>query len=261
MPSPSQHIVQCNHASHLLPNFPLPASPNLKPPSQSPRQPLPRPPHNRLIKYPILLHDTPIHTLPPRLQIPPLPSNAPIPQPEMLPRAHPQQYLRARSPQSHSRVQRAGCGAEGSRCSARAEFGDGGGVFGVHVDGLFAVVCAGEGGAGYIRTEDRQRRVVGGIRLPGRVGFQEPDEAGAEHGGGGGEEGFFEGVGGGEGGREALAEERGHGSWGWRERRHCVVRVPGHGGGVEEGGHGGVAGMGEEEVAGWAAGIFRCCGE
>ena len=59
-----------------------------------------------------------------------------------------------------------------------------------HVDGLAAVVRAREGRAGQVGVEDAEMLV--------RVAFDEPGEAGAEHGICGGDEGLAEGLQGGE---------------------------------------------------------------
>ncbi len=76
-----------------------------------------------------------------------------------------------------------------------------GSVGGGHVDGLFAVVGAGEGGAGEVGVEDAEAAVAALV-----VAFDEPGEAGAEEGGGGCDEGFAEGGDGGEGSGDGFSE-------------------------------------------------------
>ena len=66
---------------------------------------------------------------------------------------------------------------------------------------LFPVVCARKGRAGDVGCEDCEFRGVGGGGIV-IVAFDEPDEAGAEHGVCGCEEGRTEGFYGAEGGGE-----------------------------------------------------------
>ena len=132
----------------------------------------------------VRLHDAPVNTLPPRLQIVPLPRNAPIPQPGMLPRGDTQEQIQVRAARRQRRASaesphRAGTHA---RRPAAVAVGDDAVVGRGDVDRLFAPVRAGEGRAGEVGVQDGHflRRVL----------FHEPGEAGPEHGGGGGEEGL-----------------------------------------------------------------------
>lgn len=106
------------------------------------------------------------------------------------------------------------------------------------------------GGAGDVGVEDGEV-VAGGAGL---VQADEPDEARAEHGVCGGEEGGAEGVEGGEGGGD-LGEEggrdvRGRGGGGRGQGAEEDVVVVGGGSVVEEGGMGGLTGVFEEEGLG-----------
>ncbi len=85
------------------------------------------------------------------------------------------------------------------------------------ISSLLSVVGAGVRRAGEVGGEDAEVQVSGGVVEGGEHGAEglvgggvvhldEPDEAGAEHGGGGGEEGGFEGGDGGEGGGEGCGE-------------------------------------------------------
>lgn len=84
-----------------------------------------------------------------------------------------------------------------------------------------------------------------GIRRAGEVGRQdavlagarldEPDEAGAEHGGRGEDEFALQRLDGGEGRLELLLEDLGHGRAGRRDAIEEEVGVVGHGGVVEDG--------------------------
>ena len=91
---------------------------------------------------------------------------------------------------------------------------------------LAAVVGAREGRAGEVGVEDAE--------LAGRVVFDEPGEAGAEHGGCGGDEGFSEGGEGGEAGEFDLLDHcfgGGFGVWclvNWLYIRLCgLIEVRG----------------------------------
>ena len=75
------------------------------------------------------------------------------------------------------------------------------------------------------------------------IAFDEPDEAWAEHGVGGCEEGGAEGFDTGEGGGDSFFEGGGDGGGGGGEGGEEGVVVPGHGGVVEEGSVGGGAGV------------------
>ena len=83
----------------------------------------------------------------------------------------------------------------------------------------------------------------------------EPDEAGAEHGVGGRDEGVSEGVGGGEGVAEFGSEEGGHFGRGGGEGGEELVVGPGHAGVVEEGGGLGLTGVGNDNVL--CSGVFE----
>ena len=163
----------------------------------------------------------------------------------MLPRAHPQHNLMTRPTKPNPRIQTARAGPDIARClPAFLDLVQAVRILGVHVKLLLAVVRARQGAARDVRAQDDELRVVGHVVGFDGIGFQEPDEAGAEHGVRGCEEGLFEGVGRGEGAHDVGVEFGGDGGWGRRERCHGVVRVPGHGGVVEEGGGGGVPGVG-----------------
>lgn len=86
-----------------------------------------------------------------------------------------------------------------------------------------------------------QQAVVAG------AGLDEPQEARAEHGGGGGDELAAQGVDGGEGGLELAAQVLGHGRAGGGDALEEEVVVVGHGGVVEDGGLVGFAGGHEED--------------
>ena len=116
---------------------------------------------------------------------------------------------------------------------------------GVQVVRLPPVVCARQGRAGNVCGEDAQGAAEAGV-----VGLHEPDEAGAEHGVGGGNEGLAERV----HGVEVLLDldgevRRGRGD----EVRVCVdaaeeeVVVEGHAGQVEGVGACGIAGELDDE--------------
>lgn len=83
-------------------------------------------------------------------------------------------------------------------------------------------------GAGDVGGEERELAVLG---------LDEPDEAGAEHGVGGGDEFGAEGVDRGEGGFESALKGGGHGGRVGREGGEKEVVVVRHGGVVEEGCH------------------------
>ena len=78
----------------------------------------------------------------------------------------------------------------------------------------------------------------------------EPDEAGAEHGVGGRDDGVPEGVGGGEGVADSGGEVGGHFGRGRGEGGEELVVGPGHAGVVEEGGRVRLACVGEDEIFG-----------
>ena len=119
----------------------------------------------------------------------------------MLPRAHPQHNLMTRPTPPNPRIQRAGCGPKAARARLHAtpHLGQAVAVLGVHVDVLAAIVRAWQRRSCDISAEDGEERIVGWIVFARGVGFDEPDETGAEHGCGGREEGFFERGRGGEG--------------------------------------------------------------
>lgn len=84
----------------------------------------------------------------------------------------------------------------------------------------------------------------------------EPDEAGAEHGVGGGDESGPEGFGGGEGVADFGGEGGGHfGGFGGEGGEELVVG-PGHAGVVEEGGELRLTGVREEKIDRGSAGVF-----
>lgn len=109
---------------------------------------------------------------------------------------------------------------------------------GVHVRGLHPPV-----GARVRRASEigGQQAVVAG------AGLDEPQEARAEHGRGGGDELAAQGVDGGEGGLELAAQVLGHGRAGGGDALEEEVVVVGHGGVVEDGGLVGFAGGHEED--------------
>ena len=84
----------------------------------------------------------------------------------------------------------------------------------------------------------------------------EPDEARAEHGVGGRDEGAAEGVDRGEGLADGLGQVPGHGVVLWirTEGREELVVGPGHAGVVEEGGGVRVAGVLDEDIDHWDVG-------
>ena len=165
-------------------------------------------------------HFLPINLFPPRLQKLPLPCDSPVPQPHMLPCAHPQQDLNQR-PARRSFLRRrtiwaktpSGSGIGRIRVPRaiplsidshplilgvrtlftlhHARIFNGTHVChdarrgGVHVDGLHAEVGAGVRGAGVVGGEDGQFHLL----VQGEFGASdEPDVAGAKHAVGGGEE-------------------------------------------------------------------------
>ena len=83
-----------------------------------------------------------------------------------------------------------------------------------------------------------------------RAGLDKPEEAGAEHGGGGDDELAAEGFDGGEGGLEFFAEDVGHGGAFGGDALEEEVVVVGHGGVVEDGGFAGLAGGHESDSLG-----------
>lgn len=100
----------------------------------------------------------------------------------------------------------------------------------------------------------RQQAVVS------RTGLDEPDESGAEHGGGGDDELEAEGLDGGEGGLELAAQLVGHGGALGGDALEEEVVVVGHGGVVEDGGLAGFAGRHEEDgldVVGFELGAWK----
>lgn len=121
----------------------------------------------------------------------------------MLPRTHAHQHIQIHAPRRrlHS-VAILAHGPSPVHCH-RGVWGvrEYGSVGGGHVDRLFAVVGAGEGGTGKVGVEDAEA-LVGALM----VAFDEPGEAGAEEGGGGCNEGFAEGGEGGEGGGDGGQE-------------------------------------------------------
>ena len=82
----------------------------------------------------------------------------------------------------------------------------------------------------------------------------EPDEAGAEHGVGGRDEGGAERFGGGEGVADLGGDGVGHFGRSRGEGGEEVVVGPGHAGVVEEGGRVGLAGVRDDEVFGEGVG-------
>lgn len=108
---------------------------------------------------------------------------------------------------------------------------------GVHVGVLAAPVGGGVRRSGEVGGEDGE---------VGRGGLDEPDEAGAEHCRGGGDEFAAEGLDAAEGAFEVAAEVGGHGVRVGGEVLEEEVVVVGHGGVVEDGGLGGLAGRGDE---------------
>lgn len=84
----------------------------------------------------------------------------------------------------------------------------------------------------------------------------EPDEAGAEHGVGGRDEGGPEGFGGGEGVVDFGGEGGGHFGRGRREGGEELVVGPGHAGVVEEGGGVGLTGVREDQIVGGNAEVL-----
>lgn len=109
----------------------------------------------------------------------------------------------------------------------------------VHVLGLAAPVCAWVWGAGDVCGEDGEFALLG---------LDEPDVAWTEHGVGGGDHLAAESLDGGEGLLEALLE----GLWDWDsfvgEGGEEEVVVVCHGGVVEKGSHGWLAGVLDQEV-------------
>lgn len=87
----------------------------------------------------------------------------------------------------------------------------------------------------------------------------EPDEARAEHGVGGRDEGGPEGCGGGEGVVDFGGEDGGHFGGGRGEGGEELVVGPGHAGVVEEGGGLGLTGVREEKIVGGSAGVLGSC--
>lgn len=192
----------------------------------------------------ILLHLRPINPIPPLLQKVHLAADAVVVKPDVLPRVHAQQ---GRDVDTAERL----LGlvlvvallprvcAEGAGVRFR--------VVGVQVDALLAVVGAAEGAAGDVGGEDLEG-CVGDV-----VCLDEPDEAGAEHGVCGEEEGFLEGL---EGREVAIDEGRDVGGGigvdvgvGVDAAEEEVV-VESHGGDVESVGHHGVAGDIDDEGLG-----------
>jgi len=108
---------------------------------------------------------------------------------------------------------------------------------GVHIGVLTTPVSRGIGGTGEVGGEDGEL---------GRGGLDEPDEAGAEHCRGGGDEFAAEGLDAAEGALEIAAEVGGHGVRVGGKVLEEEVVVVGHGGVVEDGGLGGLAGRGDE---------------
>lgn len=80
---PDRHVIDIQTSSPSVTDRYPPALTHYLPPSATAK---PAPGKNLL----------PIDLLPPRLEKLPLPRDAPIPQPHMLPRAHPQQHLNHR---------------------------------------------------------------------------------------------------------------------------------------------------------------------
>ena len=119
-----------------------------------------------------------------------------------------------------------------------------------HVNGLPAEVRTRVGRTGVVGCEDGERVI---IRAGDEVSLlYEPDEAGAEHGGCGGEEGGTEGFGGGKGFGNKGDHIGGHlGGVGGDGAEEEMV-VVGHGSVVEERGVVGGTGVFEEDVFGYA---------
>ena len=157
----------------------------------------------------------------------------------MLPRVHPQQDVEVR-PAVREFAFLAG---EERRAAEGA-----GGHHGVVVLLLSPVVRARQGGAGDVGREDREL-VFKHIRVAVLVP-DEPDEAGAEHGVGGRDEGFLERFEGGEGLVDMGREGGRHFGGGRGEGGEELVVGPGHAGVVEEGGGEGLTRVGDDEIFG-----------
>lgn len=156
-------------------------------------------------------------------------SHAPIQQPRVLPGVQAQQRLQLDTARGQVPC------ALAVSVDLVLEVGLGGAIAtdGVHVCRLRAPVGSGVRRASEVGREDAE--VTG-------AGFDEPDEAGAEHGGGGDDEFAAEGLDGGEGGLELVAEGVGHGCAGGRYALEEEVVVVCHGGVVEGGCLAGLAG-------------------
>ena len=155
----------------------------------------------------------------------------------MLPRIHPQQDIDIRPPEPELTF----LPGKERRAAERARA-----HHGIVVLLLPPVVGARERRAGEVGGQDGEF-VLHHDGVPVLVS-DEPDEAGAEHGVGGRDEGVPERFGGGEGLANFGGEDCGH-WWGVRgEGGEELVVGPGHAGVVEEGGEVGLAGVGEDEI-------------
>lgn len=202
-------------------------------------------------------NDIPINAIPPRLQILLLLQHAPIRHVDMLPRVDTEYWVdidasrRDLRSRAEAAVRPDGVDNRHVRHGLLAvvvgRVRDIGLGLGVHVLGLEAPVRAGIGRAGDVGGEQRKLALLG---------LDEPDEARPEHGVRGGDELAAQRLDGGEGGLHPLLEGRGHGGRGGGEGREEEVVVVRHGGVVEEGGHGGLAGIFDEEVLGRAGVVF-----
>lgn len=155
----------------------------------------------------------------------------------MLPRIHPQQDIDIRAPVRDFTF----LPGKERRAAERA-----GAHHGIVVLLLPPVVRARERRAGEVGRQDGEFVVHhGGVPV---LVSDEPDEAGAEHGVGGRDEGFPERVGGGEGLADFGGEDGGYWWRVWGEGGEELVVGPGHAGVVEEGGEKRLAGVGEDEI-------------
>lgn len=165
----------------------------------------------------------------------------------MLPRIHAKQWRNIHTPQRllRTRLPRPRTVPKRPRIRLRIQR--------VSIHTLLAVVRPADGRTSKVRRQDAE-----GAR-GALVGLHEPDEARAEHGVGGEEEGLAEGVEGGEvlvdEGREVVGGGGGERGVGLDAAEEEVV-VEGHGGEVEEVGAGGVAGDVHEEGFGVDVVVF-----
>lgn len=182
----------------------------------------------------ILLHNLPIHAIPPIPQILLLPPEPVIPQPNMLPRIHPQANLNIRPARRQLRS-----GPTQWAMTPRPQRR-------VRILLLPPIMRPRQRTARYIRRQQRELR----LRAAGDpvAAFDEPDVAGAEHGVRGGDHGRAEGFDAAEGLGEEVGEVLRKGGGVGGEGGEELVVGPGGGGVVEERGGGGVPCCGEEDV-------------